>query len=165
MAVLIAEVFHNPWGQHYNRKFGGITHHKPYSLTKVFTYLVTAFGKGSRPGREEVLRHEEAIPHDITALTFYGGSEIVQYEIRNHEGWCHICFLYTLESGSLNRNHDAMQNVFVSFLAAEHWMITSDNYEDEFYHGYLNILNINSFEFKLKACTGAVILFKYVKFS
>ncbi len=37
-------------------------------------------------GRDEVLRHSEAIPHDITAVLLYGGADAVQFEVRNHEG-------------------------------------------------------------------------------
>ena len=47
---------------------------------------ISAFGKGSTVGSHIQLDYPEGIPHDITAVTLYGGSEDVQYEVRNHEG-------------------------------------------------------------------------------
>ena len=51
----------------------------------VFTFT-KVFGQGSHPGEQEVLRWTETIPHDIRAVTLYGGTETIQYEVRNHEG-------------------------------------------------------------------------------
>ena len=33
-----------------------------------------------------MIRWSEVIPHDITAVTLYGQADIIQYEVRNHEG-------------------------------------------------------------------------------
>ena len=36
-----------------------------------------------------MIRWLEVIPHDITAITLYGQADIIQYEVRNHEGKRH----------------------------------------------------------------------------
>ncbi len=58
----------------------------PQSTPPSVTSSHSAFGTGSLAGQKQVLRYEQPIPHDITAVLLYGGADAVQFEVRNHEG-------------------------------------------------------------------------------
>lgn len=43
---------------------------------------------------------------------------------------------------------------------AEHWLVRSEAYEEDFYKSYFSIVNVYAFEYKVKACAGAVLIFR-----
>ena len=61
---------------------------------------------------------------------------------------------YFMQSGS------SKVSILLLF-SAEHWLIKSQNTDSEWDNSYLNIANIFQFIFKVKACSRAVITFRY----